>query len=106
MLCFLPTLSVGAPRIELGPHVPETCILPLYYAPRAFNVADLSKNKSREQGWVEKRFGFEYSVAVPQYGPVAQLVEQRFCKAKVAGSNPVRSTKHSPPKGGLLFCDD
>ena len=24
---------VGAPRIELGPHAPEACILPLYYAP-------------------------------------------------------------------------
>ena len=26
-------LLVGAPRIELGPHAPEACILPLYYAP-------------------------------------------------------------------------
>ncbi len=25
--------SVGAPRIELGPHVPKTCILPIYYTP-------------------------------------------------------------------------
>ena len=24
---------VGAPRIELGPHAPKACILPLYYAP-------------------------------------------------------------------------
>ncbi len=29
----MPVLLVGAPRIELGPHAPETCVLPLYDAP-------------------------------------------------------------------------
>ncbi len=28
--------TVGAPRIELGSHAPEACILPLYYAPTVY----------------------------------------------------------------------
>ncbi len=26
-------MRVGAPRIELGLHAPEACVLPVYYAP-------------------------------------------------------------------------
>ena len=32
---MLPVTSIiGVPRIELGPHAPEACILPLYYTPK------------------------------------------------------------------------
>ena len=30
---FISKLGVGLPRIELGSHTPEACILPLYYSP-------------------------------------------------------------------------
>ncbi len=39
----------------------------------------------------------------PLYGPVAQLVEQCFCKAKVGGSNPLGST-YQKPSFMLGFC--
>ena len=41
---------VGVPRIELGSHAPEACILPLYYTPNGKNYSIYAiKEKGRAQ---------------------------------------------------------
>jgi hypothetical protein len=50
-------------------------------------------------------FGICMAVVRPIDGPVAHLVEQRFCKAKVGGSSPLGSTtKRNPACAGFSFC--
>src|SRR3989338_3964492 len=36
---FFIKFRIGAPRIELGSHAPEACILPLYYAPMRNSIS-------------------------------------------------------------------
>ena len=44
-------LIVGAPRIELGPHVPKTCILPIYYAPVDKYPATIAVVRHKDNSW-------------------------------------------------------
>ena len=55
-------LRVGAPRIELGPHVPKTCILPIYYAPKYRDtIAVVSDKDNNRNGFRSERDVFQHS---------------------------------------------
>jgi hypothetical protein len=45
----------------------------------------------------------QWNIPFIVYAGIAQLVEQRFCKAKVVGSSPSSGSKIKSPVGGFYF---
>ena len=66
-ILLTPQLLVGAPRIELGPHAPEACILPLYYAPTLQAEAPIGVRFGVDLRGVEPRLRPCHGRVIPLY---------------------------------------